>query len=577
MSNDKRKLVHVPLEKIIPTKDNPRIIVKGDPRTQELSESIKKHGVLEPGLARPHPKKKGFYDLRAGERRYEACKLAGLETMSLLCGNLTDRQALEVTIAENMQREDLTPLEEARGVQTMLDRGWDAQDAAEHLGKSAAWIVRRAQISKLSEKWKKALLDPKSHVSSWPVGHLELVSKVEENVQDVILSWAKDAQRYRDHVTFKDLEEVVGSHVRLIRKAKFDPKDEKIIKNVPSCIKCQKRSACRPGLFDDFEESPQILEKNDRCLDSKCWDRKIGVFAKKTFAQLKKDHKKVFVQRTQGRHWNDDQIIKGDDFHSWEYSDSKKGAKNAIPVIVSNGPEAGLVRYVKPGKEISRSAKKKSEAKKKTPSERGNPGDRKKVADEYSSAWLCFTWASHVINNPKKMAKERRDLLAATASSLVSSGAWSGARMWFVEELELDVDQGHLMKKHADVTLEIRLLALGLSDMLCDEVKYDFPKKIRKEAASTFVPPLRFFEEHRKIDVYLMAKVLGIEVKGTMKAAEQIKLLRMAKLQPGKLTKELTEGFGLEWKEDQKETKQPQKKSPKKNLAKKKSAKKKAS
>jgi len=547
MGKGKEKYMTVALIKIVPTKDNPRITVKGDPKLQELADSIKEHGVLEPGVARPHQKLKGFFDLRAGQRRYEACKLLGLTHMPLVVREMTDQEAVEITVTENLQREDLLPLEEARGVQVMLDLGWSPHDVAEHLGKSPTWVVRRGNITNLTEKWKKELASPKSPAFGWPTGHLELVSRLEPAAQNKVLDWSKQRMSYDRTVTYKDLEDVVGGHARLLRKAKFDVKDQGLVKKAGACVDCQKRSACRPGLFDSLEATPQLIEKNDRCLDSKCWDAKAKAHTQEIFKAMKKDHATVLIHNDHNTHLHPP-YIKGDEYNYWEYISAKKTDKNAIPVVTSNGSDAGKVIFVKPKRSAAASTKKgKKKPKAKTEEERGNPEERKDVARKFADAWLCHVYAQHVCIDSPPSPKAKELLMASSLWSCLYRQGWGPAREWLTDILGIELAIPRMAEKYTIQELETKLLALGLFDSLSDEVRFDFPKATRQLAAESFTPPIVFFELHKKADIYLMCKSLGIEVKGSMKVSDLMETLKMAKLKPGKLTKELTEAFGLKW------------------------------
>lgn len=140
----------LPIDKVIPTPDNPRTIDPYSPAMKELTKNIEEVGILSPVLVRPHPEKPGCYDLRAGERRWRAAKLLGMKTINAIVREMSDQDAKKITVIENLHREDLSPLEEGRGIQTLLDAGWETKAIAAELGKAPSWVVRRAQLTKLS-------------------------------------------------------------------------------------------------------------------------------------------------------------------------------------------------------------------------------------------------------------------------------------------------------------------------------------------------------------------------------------------------------------------------------------------
>jgi ParB family chromosome partitioning protein len=109
----------IPLELIHLPEQQPRRYF--DPqKLEQLTQSIREHGILEPLLVRPHPEDKGKYELVAGERRYRSAKAAGLGEVPVVVRQLNDQEALQVAIVENLQREDLNPIEEVEGILQIL-------------------------------------------------------------------------------------------------------------------------------------------------------------------------------------------------------------------------------------------------------------------------------------------------------------------------------------------------------------------------------------------------------------------------------------------------------------------------
>lgn len=112
---------------------------------QELADSIKAHGILEPLIVR-EGKKKGRYDLIAGERRLRATILAGEKEVPVVIQDMDDKTAREIMLLENLQREDLRPLEEARAIKMLLEDGSKQDDLAKRIGKSQSWISNRVRV-----------------------------------------------------------------------------------------------------------------------------------------------------------------------------------------------------------------------------------------------------------------------------------------------------------------------------------------------------------------------------------------------------------------------------------------------
>lgn len=134
---------------IIPNKEQPRKTFD-ETALQELSDSIVQHGVLQPLLVRPLTT--GGYQLVAGERRWRASRLAGLKEVPVIIKELSDTEAMEIAIIENLQREDLNPIEEAEGLQALIDKcGYTQEEVATSVGKSRPAITNALRLLRLPE------------------------------------------------------------------------------------------------------------------------------------------------------------------------------------------------------------------------------------------------------------------------------------------------------------------------------------------------------------------------------------------------------------------------------------------
>lgn len=137
----------LPLSEIVPNKEQPRKTFD-EGALQELADSITQHGVLQPLLVRPLPE--GGYQLVAGERRWRASRMAGLKEVPVVVKDLSDVETMEIAIIENLQREDLNPIEEAEGLQALIDRcGFTQDEVATSVGKSRPAIANSLRLLKL--------------------------------------------------------------------------------------------------------------------------------------------------------------------------------------------------------------------------------------------------------------------------------------------------------------------------------------------------------------------------------------------------------------------------------------------
>ena len=135
----------VPVDRIEPNPQQPRVVFEED-ALAELAASIREHGVLQPILVRPIGPNQ--YQIVAGERRWRASRLAGLASIPALIEEIDDDTALEISIIENLQREDLTPLDEAAMYDRMVhEHGYSIRKLAEKLGKDKGYLENRLRLA----------------------------------------------------------------------------------------------------------------------------------------------------------------------------------------------------------------------------------------------------------------------------------------------------------------------------------------------------------------------------------------------------------------------------------------------
>lgn len=176
----------------------------------ELAESIEQHGVLQPLVVRPLAN--GSYQLVAGERRWRAARIAGLTEVPVVIKELTDEEVIEIAMIENLQREDLNPLEEALGYRYMMDELKITQEqAAEKVGKSRPAVANALRLLKLpnevQEMVKNNLISP---------GHARALLGFDSD--DMILQTAK--MIIKENLSVRDVE-------TLVKKSKKVPKASK--------------------------------------------------------------------------------------------------------------------------------------------------------------------------------------------------------------------------------------------------------------------------------------------------------------------------------------------------------------
>ena len=142
--------VTLPLDEIVPNRDQPRKQFD-DEALADLSASIAQHGVLQPLLVRPMPD--GSYQLVAGERRWRASRMAGLTEVPVVIREMNEQEAAELALIENLQREDLNPMEEAVGYRTLMENyGMTQEQAAQVVNKSRPAVSNALRLLQLPEE-----------------------------------------------------------------------------------------------------------------------------------------------------------------------------------------------------------------------------------------------------------------------------------------------------------------------------------------------------------------------------------------------------------------------------------------
>ena len=141
---DENELKLLPLGKLEPRAEQPRSVFD-DEALAELAESVKRYGVIQPVTARKLPS--GYYQIIAGERRWRAARLAGLDEIPVRVIEADDRRTAELALVENLQREDLNPIEEARGYQTLMeDYSLTQEETAQSVGRSRPAVANALRL-----------------------------------------------------------------------------------------------------------------------------------------------------------------------------------------------------------------------------------------------------------------------------------------------------------------------------------------------------------------------------------------------------------------------------------------------
>lgn len=182
-SEDNNGSVTLKISEIEPNRTQPRKDFD-EKALSELAESISQHGLLQPLLVRPLTL--GGYQIVAGERRYRACRMAGLTEVPVTIRELTDTETMEIALIENLQREDLSPVEEALGYKSLMDEhGFSQEDVATSVGKSRPAIANALRLLKLPDSIMELLKD-----GSISAGHARALLMLED--EQLMIELAKE-------------------------------------------------------------------------------------------------------------------------------------------------------------------------------------------------------------------------------------------------------------------------------------------------------------------------------------------------------------------------------------------------
>jgi ParB/RepB/Spo0J family partition protein len=287
----------IPLERLSESPFNPR---KTFDRLDELAASIRAHGILQPLVVRLI---EAGYEIVCGHRRARAARIASLDVVPVIVRHFaTVADIIEAQVAENCEREDIHPLEEADAYAALSDAGRTPEQIADRLGKPVAYVLKRLQLRALSEKAKTAFRKDRI-----PLGVAQLLARIpntdfqDEALDMVAASGDGDGMSVRDAATY-----IQARFMLRLSEAPFDRKDGKLVPEAGTCGSCPKRTGNQPNLFED-------VSAKDTCTDPKCfaskveanWQRAVKTASRQGLGVLDaKTAKQVFGSHDDApRHW----------------------------------------------------------------------------------------------------------------------------------------------------------------------------------------------------------------------------------------------------------------------------------
>lgn len=253
-----------------------------DAKLDELAESIRSVGVVQPIVVRPSPFREvdeESFEVVAGERRVVASRLAGLEEIMAVIRDLDDHQVAKIQLIENLQREDVHPLAEAEGYDELLKlHGYTAEQLAAEVGKSKAYVYARLKLLALDPASREAFYRGELNASTAlliariPVASLQRKACVEITKSrfggDEPMSYREAFDHIQDEYTLR------------LEDAPFPTDRADLVRNVGACGPCPKRTGNQPQLFDDVKGA-------DVCTDPTCFKAKREAWGKQQLSDAK--------------------------------------------------------------------------------------------------------------------------------------------------------------------------------------------------------------------------------------------------------------------------------------------------
>ncbi len=212
-TNPKDKVFMVKLSQVEPNRKQPRKQFDED-ALLELAESIKQFGVLQPLLVQ---KKDDYYEIIAGERRWRASKLAGVKEIPVIVKNFSEQEAVEISLIENIQRENLNPIEEAAAYKRLMEEFHLKQDTiAERVAKSRTAVTNSMRLLKLDEKVQQMLID-----EMLTTGHARALLSIENKE----LQYSTAVKVFDEKLSVRETEKLVKEVLNPAKKEKPQEKD----------------------------------------------------------------------------------------------------------------------------------------------------------------------------------------------------------------------------------------------------------------------------------------------------------------------------------------------------------------
>lgn len=334
----------ISLDRIKPSKANPRRRLD-EAALRELAENIRTHGVLQPILIRPV--NSNGYEIVCGERRWKASKAAGKETIPVRIVNLTDGEALELAVIENLQRENVHELDEALGYKALIKQNpelYTVENIAVKVGRSVSYVYQRLRLAELTSNVQAAF-----YAGKLTAGHAVEIARLQPRDQERAFEECFPGHRttkavLRDKVprpiSVRELRDWIQREIHLsLANAPFDVNDPNLVPAAGPCSTCPKRSGSNPLLFADS------IKRADICTDRECFQQKRDALVQIRIKEIETAGEKPVKVSDSFVYYGQKPapaVLYRPDFNEATAGD----CPTTVPAVVTEGKRAGTKLYV---------------------------------------------------------------------------------------------------------------------------------------------------------------------------------------------------------------------------------------
>lgn len=252
LGNELSGALNLPIEKVEPRSDQPRSVFDEE-ALQELADSISQFGMIQPITVRRLDS--GYYQIIAGERRWRAARLVGLKEVPVRVLEADDKRAMEMALVENLQREDLNPIEEAKGYQTLMSEyGMTQEETSQSVGKSRPAIANALRLLNLTPPVMAMVED--GDISA---GHARALLAIKDEAEQLKIA----TKIYEDCLSVRQTEDLTAKLLELQKKAEDEPEakpesDEVVVNYILETEKQLTSSMGRKVLIKDKRRRGKI-------------------------------------------------------------------------------------------------------------------------------------------------------------------------------------------------------------------------------------------------------------------------------------------------------------------------------